>query len=244
MKDISIQAPEGKISLSKPSKMPGYSWSLPAGKTCPAAKLTVKEFGEAAICSGCYAKTGFYRMANVQDAQSRRLRWILRSLRENGGDEAVEGLTTMIRNTDLALFRVHDSGDLFSDAYIGIWVRVAKALPWVRFWIPTREWVRPEQHTALAELAQLPNVTLRPSAMAIGHEAPNTFGLDAGTTVSVADLEGHYTCPSTVKGNPSSCAENDCTMCWNPTVPVTYLVHSAPALEKAGRKALPVLASA
>jgi len=247
MKDVFLTAPEGKISLSKPSKMPGYSWSLAAGITCPAAKMTIKEWGDKAICSGCYAKGGFYRMGNVQDAQSRRLRWVLRSIRENDGAEAVNGLVSLIKATGQDLFRVHDSGDLFSEEYIRIWIEVAGQCPEVRFWIPTREWIRPEQHTALAELAGLPNVTLRPSAMAIGHEAPNpglsslTVGLSAGTTVTVEPLEGHYTCPSTVKGKPSKCAENDCTMCWNPAVPVAYMVHSAPKLEAAGRKSLPVL---
>jgi hypothetical protein len=48
--------------LTQTSKMPGSSWSLPAGKACPRANGT--------ICEGCYAAKGYYRYSTTQNAQA------------------------------------------------------------------------------------------------------------------------------------------------------------------------------
>ena len=56
--------------LSKPSKMPGFSYNLPATRCLTGAKL-VKVPGS--TCAGCYALKGRYRFKNVQDAMDRRL---------------------------------------------------------------------------------------------------------------------------------------------------------------------------
>ena len=64
--------------LSEPSKMPGYSFSLPAIVTCPiGAKL-------AAIpgtpCSGCYALKGAYAWKPVREAQARRYALVMQAI--------------------------------------------------------------------------------------------------------------------------------------------------------------------
>ena len=65
--------------LSKPSKMPGPAYNLPAAACITGAKL-VKVPGS--VCAGCYALKGRYRFKNVQDALQRRLqelqepRWV------------------------------------------------------------------------------------------------------------------------------------------------------------------------
>ena len=65
--------------LSKPSKMPGPAYNLPASQCITGAKL-VKVKGS--TCSGCYALKGRYRFQNVKDAMQRRLsklhdpRWV------------------------------------------------------------------------------------------------------------------------------------------------------------------------
>ena len=56
--------------LSKPSKMPGPAYNLPAAACITGAKL-VKIPGS--VCAGCYALKGRYRFKNVQDALQRRL---------------------------------------------------------------------------------------------------------------------------------------------------------------------------
>ena len=87
-------------------------------------------------------------------------------------------------------FRIHDSGDFTIGrpslwaAYARAWGLVAKALPKVLFWAPTRAWMFPTMVKVLAEAkARAPNLIVRPSALHVGDEAPVVPGLDAGTTV-------------------------------------------------------------
>ena len=55
--------------LSKPSKMPGYAYNIPATRCKVGAKL-VKVPGS--VCHGCYALKGRYRFRNVKEALERR----------------------------------------------------------------------------------------------------------------------------------------------------------------------------
>ena len=63
------QAKEITGGLSKPSKMPGPAFNLPASRCITGAKL-VKIPGS--VCHGCYALKGRYRFPNVQNALERR----------------------------------------------------------------------------------------------------------------------------------------------------------------------------
>jgi hypothetical protein len=56
--------------LSKPSKMPGYSYNLPAIHCKTGSKLAQIP---GTTCHGCYALKGRYRFPNVMDAMMRRL---------------------------------------------------------------------------------------------------------------------------------------------------------------------------
>ena len=59
--------------LSKPSKMPGWAYGLPAKECKTGSELAKKEN---TVCSDCYALKGCYVFKVVQDAQYRRLRAI------------------------------------------------------------------------------------------------------------------------------------------------------------------------
>src|SRR5262249_11768112 len=72
--------------------------------------------------------------------------------------------------------RVHDSGDLFSAACTRAWIRICSASPWIHFWFPTRSWQAPWLDV-IKELAALPNVTVRPSAIHFDEEPPRIDGL-------------------------------------------------------------------
>ncbi len=66
-------------SLSKPSKMPGHAYGLPAKECKTGGKL---QNVKGSTCYGCYALKGCYVFKVVQDAQYRRLaaikdpRWV------------------------------------------------------------------------------------------------------------------------------------------------------------------------
>ena len=64
------EAKEITGGLSKPNKMPGPAYNLPA-RACLTGQKLVKVPGS--TCSGCYALKGRYRFPNVKDAMQRRL---------------------------------------------------------------------------------------------------------------------------------------------------------------------------
>ena len=208
--------------LSTPSKMPCFSFNIPALKFCPAAKIVLnlakkaKEAMDKIICSSCYACKGFYMMPNVAEALKNKGDFIVKSIRKDNGDSFVAEMVKQIRlkyykpngekkklkNCDTDLFRVHDAGDLFSGAYINCWIRICEALPDIRFWFPTREYARVDQMPYLQQLALLQNVCLKPSALRLDEKAPQIKGLDAGTAVYTSEEkaleDNHYICPATI----------------------------------------------
>lgn len=173
-------------------------------------------------------------MGNVQGAQGARFDWLLASLIDNDGAEFVAVLVSLILQ-DVAqrgepIFRVHDSGDLFSLPYIAAWHRIAETLPDVQFWIPTRSHVLPNLLPALVRLNALPNVVVRPSALELDAPAPVVAGLSAGTAVirslPVIDTlpADHVVCPKTdPRDGRNNCG--DCRNCWEGSQAVAYLEH-------------------
>jgi hypothetical protein len=201
--------------LSRPSKMPGASWSLPAGPSCPFAL-----YGPNTICGSCFAQAGNYRAdPNVVRAQAARFAWTRDCLKTpDGTDHFVETMVAAIAAAAAGPYmRVHDSGDLFSPAYTRAWIRICSALPSVRFWFPTRSWRAPWVGV-IQQLAALPNVTVRPSALHFDSPPPVVAGLAGGTT---AAAEG-FTCPA--PRNHNACG--DCRACWiEPNTPISYHAH-------------------
>lgn len=91
--------------LTKPSKMPGYSWSLPAGNARngqPKGKCPGAVFGPGSICGSCYAnpesqvthkdgstarRGGSYGYPVVRAAQDARADWVTACLMSKEGRE-------------------------------------------------------------------------------------------------------------------------------------------------------------
>jgi hypothetical protein len=206
--------------LTQTTKMPGPSWSLPAHKACPRANGT--------ICDSCYASKGCYRYSSTQNAQDARFKWTVESMRTAAGRvQWIAAIVAGISQSGCSYFRVHDSGDMFSVAYAQCWQAVCRAMPQVRFWIPTRCWQQPKSPlpvmdpllNTLRELATLHNVTVRPSALDFGDAAPVIAGLHAGST---ADGRCARQCPAPEQGG--NCG--DCRLCWDAKdTPVSYRKH-------------------
>jgi hypothetical protein len=142
----------------------------------------------------------------------------------------VEHIVYAIRQTGCEYFRVHDSGDMFNVAYAQCWMEVCKAMPEVRFWIPTRAWQQPAGPLAvfdpllntLRALANLPNVTVRPSALNFGDYAPVVSGLHAGSTAGMSDVFRARPCPAYAQGGHCG----DCRTCWDSKdIPISYSRH-------------------
>ena len=187
--------------LSKPSKMPGPAYNLPATQCITGAKL-VKVPGS--VCHGCYALKGRYRFSNVRMALARRLE----SLKH---PRWVEAMTVLIKGEPW--FRWHDSGDLQSAWHLKQIFEGCNRTPDTMHWLPTRE----------ARILNLmdpdiipPNLIIRMSSHMID-QGPVTFW-PWTSTVSTKSK----TCPAMDQGN--SC--RDCRACWDRNVKnVTYPKH-------------------
>ena len=208
--------------LTKTSKMPGPSWSLPARRACPRANGT--------ICASCYGSKGCYVFSSTRKAQTARFDWTRESMKTAAGRiDWVATIVGAIRRSHSSYFRVHDAGDMFSPAYAECWLEICRQLPEVQFWIPTRAWQSPASVLPVADpllsvlrrLAQLPNVTLRPSALNFGDDAPTIAGLHAGSAADAVSRRVWH-CPAPQQGG--ACA--DCRVCWQAKeTPVSYSKH-------------------
>lgn len=118
-----------------------YSFSLPAGDSC---------LGQTAICaSHCYAKSGFFRYANVQSKYQDA--YVL--VRDT------PGLFVAQMNRELATLRphtvrIHASGDFFSLSYVGAWAEIMRRNPSTSFYAYTRSWRIPTLRDALEAVAE------------------------------------------------------------------------------------------
>jgi hypothetical protein len=189
--------------LSKPSKMPGFSYNLPATKCITGAKL-VKIPGS--VCSGCYALKGRYRFPNVKDAMQRRLDSINHPL-------WIQAMATSIIETKTEFFRWHDSGDLQSLDHLKKIFEVCKLTPGIQHWLPTRE----TSIIACIQADEVPkNLIIRLSAHKVDGKA-STFWPWTSTVVT-----SEKTCPAAEQENKCK----DCRACWDRNIPnIAYGKH-------------------
>ncbi len=188
--------------LSKPSKMPGPAYNLPASACITGSKLAKIK---GSVCEGCYALKGRYRFNNVQAALQRRLQAI-------ESPEWVEAMIILIKPQKY--FRWHDSGDIQSLKHLENIFKVCRATPGTSHWLPTRE----AQFLKRLKVNQVPrNLIIRMSSHMID-QAPVNFW---PWTSTVTSGEGR-SCPAPEQGNECK----DCRACWDRTVPnVCYGKH-------------------
>ena len=187
--------------LSKPSKMPGPAYNLPATECKTGAKLVKVPDS---VCEGCYALKGRYNFRNVRLALARRLaslkhpRWI-------------EAMTVLIKGEPY--FRWHDSGDLQSVTHLADIMKVCKATPETSHWLPTRE----AGLMKVINPAAIPtNLTIRFSSHMINQKPVKFWPWTS--TVSTGD----FTCPASKQGNQCG----SCRNCWDREVAtVSYPKH-------------------
>ena len=187
------EAKEITGSLTRTSKMPGLSYSLPAWECKTGSKLRkVKD----SVCSMCYALKGNYtRYKAIKAAQYVRLKSIEDS-------RWIEAMTAQVQRS--TYFRWHDAGDVQDLAHLKKIYAVCEATPNTKHWMPTREaWIKDHLDSKPA------NLVIRFSPPMIGQRNeswPNS------SMVVLKDAS----CPAPSQGN--SCG--DCRACWDSTVKV------------------------
>jgi hypothetical protein len=191
------------------------------------------------ICAYCYAGKSNYMHRTSQYSQSARLIWLTGMVKHYGIDGAaarmVEALQSHQGNTkarqrageDPHFFRIHDSGDftLAPNTFL-LWSEIARSMPDVHFWAPTRMWVFPKFVEMVRKNPPPDNMSIRPSALHFGDAAPNIDGFDHGSSAHSLEVDpvktgkADWICPAyqhdghTCAGAGGPNGEKDCRVCW------------------------------
>lgn len=219
--------------LSEPSKMPWYSYNIPAYACKTGAKLAEVE---GSVCYSCYALKGYYRLPCTIHAMDRHLEAL------DDLDVWAEALIIVLRyrvdhttNHEPKFFRWHDSGDIQSVSHLRAIDRIAKELPDITFWLPTREYLMVKEYQKLyGDFA--PNLTVRLSGHMVDGDAPNVSSANGQSLPKsvvwsqLPDLAlGCHICPARNQGHKCDGRKEggiNCRACWNPNVnTVIYKQH-------------------
>ena len=188
-------------SMTRTSKMPGLSYSLPAWACQTGAKLR-KVPGTP--CYGCYALKGNYiRYPAIKKAQYRRLDSL-------GHDSWVTAMVAQIKRQKW--FRWHDAGDLQSADHLKKIFEVCNQTPLTRHWLPTQE----RKYLPLPGSTIPDNLVIRVSGSKIDGPRPTCW-----PNTSTVVTKG-ASCPAPNQGG--KCRE--CRACWTKSISnVSYGKH-------------------
>ena len=194
--------------LSKPSKMPGFAYSIPAQACNVGSRLRSVQ---GSICSKCYALKGRYVFGNVKKALQRRLASLVHS-------EWVEAMVFQINQTGINVFRWHDSGDIQNLEHLERIAQVCRLTPAVRHWLPTREYALvtayKEKHGAFPD-----NLNIRLSAYMVDGPLPDGAANRLGVTMSgVTSDPQKVSCPAYKQGGVCG----SCRACWDKNQAVIF----------------------
>ena len=194
------------VSLSKPEKMPGFAYGIPAAECKTGSKLRLIP---GSVCHGCYAFTGNYkRFPVIVQVQYKRLESIQNPL-------WVEAMATVINSERVSkhkVFRWHDAGDVQDLDHLNKIFAVCKLTPTVQHWMPTSEaWIKDH-------LSRCPdNLIIRLSMTMIDQPAAGSW---SNTSTVVTD--GAATCPAPNQGGKCQ----DCRACWSKDIKnISYGKH-------------------
>lgn len=197
--------------LSSPGKMPCHGYSIPP----QACKIGMKLYKVAgSICSQCYALRGNYGFSAAKNAMMRRLE----SMKDLQAWE--DNMVIVINASESSgYFRFHDAGDIQSVEHLASIANIARRLPHIKFWLPSREYSIISQYLRKDSFPS--NLTVRLSAYMIDGAPPVELARRLGITTSGVSRRG-FSCPASKQGN--KCLS--CRACWDFTVEnINYKKH-------------------
>ena len=179
-------------SLTRTSKMPGLSYSLPAWECKTGSKLRKVK---GSVCASCYALKGNYtRYKAIKAAQYVRLKAIEDS-------RWIEAMTAQVKRS--TYFRWHDAGDVQDLNHLNKIYEVCRLTPDTKHWMPTREaWIKDHMQDAPA------NLVVRFSSPMVDQGPVKSWANTS--TVSTKSRS----CPA--PDNNNECGS--CRACWDPLV--------------------------
>ena len=209
---LTAPAARAFIGLSSNSKMPAYTFAIPAREACPRGDKLGQI--EGTVCFGCYATKGHDAMRPAMNAKARRWDVVKLALES----QAVRKLwlkAFVIAMTKESHFRWHSAGDLFSLEYAELVAEACKLTPHVKHWIPTRE------RRNASPLIGLANVVVRVSDDMVNQNRNKHNGHTSGVHTPEHGGRGLECIAYKQAG---SCG--DCRACWsNDVAHVSYKIH-------------------
>ena len=193
--------------LSKPSKMPGPAFNLPAWNCQTGSKLRKVK---GTPCFFCYAMKGRYRFPNVKAALNKRLERLYHP-------QWVKSMVTLINGRHWQkpepVFRWHDSGDIQSAKHLTNIFEVCKRTPKTKHWLPTQE----RKYLQFLDPGVVPpNLIIRLSGSKIDGPAPKSWPWTSSVVTTSA------TCPAPTQNNECK----NCRACWNKDITnISYGKH-------------------
>jgi hypothetical protein len=194
--------------LSSPSKMPCHSYNLPAKNCNIGSKLRNVPNS---VCNKCYAFKGFYNYPNAKNAMQRRLQSLTHP-------KWVEAMTFIINKVEKSGYmRLHDSGDIQSISHLENICQIAKNLPNIKFWLPTKEVSIVSEFLKSNTIPE--NLNVRISGFMIDQIPAESLIKKLGVVSSgVTQDLNKVNCPSSKQEN--MCL--DCRKCWSSEVKVIW----------------------
>lgn len=196
-----------KIVISKGNSKVGNipSFSLPALTTCP---------GKSDWCSSnCYANKISRIYTNVRNSYTNNFE----SAEDTDFTSLMDTEIKKLSKKKINTFRIHVSGDMYSNEYIDKWISLIKANPSMTFYSYTRSWRESSLLDKLTELKNLNNMTLfasvdndlQASIPMLKKEWRIAYAAD---TMPTSPTEKYVFCPEQA-GKKDSCEQ--CTLCFN-----------------------------
>jgi hypothetical protein len=197
-------------SLGKPSKMPGLSYGISA-TLCKVGSKLAKIKGS--VCNGCYALKANYAYESVKKAHANRVEALQNP---QWADAMIKLIGSQSKEK---YFRFHDSGDLQNLQHLFDIVRIAEALPEIKFWLPTKEKGLINQY--MRSFGDFPaNLCVRVSAAMVDGKAPAGFD----NTSTVFDKGSAIGSECEAYKNQNKCG--DCRKCWDRSIKnISYKKH-------------------
>ena len=186
-------------SMTRTSKMPGLSYSLPAWECKTGSKLR-KVPGS--VCASSYALKGNYtRYPEIKRAQYRRLQALDHPL-------WVDAMTAQVKRQNY--FRWHDAGDVQDLDHLNKIYEVCRLTPDTKHWMPTREaWIKD-------------HLDSKPDNLVIRFSPPMIGQRNESWPNSSMVVTENATCPAPAQGGKCG----SCRQCWDPEVKiVSYGKH-------------------
>lgn len=193
--------------LTKTTKLPCYSYSLPANECITGSKLrNIKD----STCSKCYAMKGFFQFPKVKAVHYKRLEAI------NNTSWVQDMITILLKKEKSGFFRWHTSGDLQSLQHLEKIIEICKGTPNIRHWLPTRERKIIDSYTGIIP----ENLTIRLSSTMLDViQDSNKFPT---STVHKIKMAIGVSCKAS--DQQGKCL--DCRACWNKDIKnISYLQH-------------------